>query len=291
MNTRRQKEKPGATPKLAGVVGWPIDHSLSPLIHTIWAHRASIDGYYIPLAVPPAYEDFARVMDGLQAVGFEGVNVTLPHKENALRYASEASPTAEKAGAANMLTFRNRRPYADNSDVAGFAAALQQALGDKKPPSSAVVLGAGGAARGVILAIQSAGVQSILLTNRTRTKVEAIAKDLSVDVAEWRERNELLENAELIINTTSLGMSGQPPLELDVKKLKSEMIVADIVYSPLETDLLKQAKARGCGVIDGLDMLMHQAAPGFRAWFGGDAVVDGALRAALIQELERRGQI
>lgn len=291
MTNPEQKQKPFTTPKLAGVVGWPIEHSLSPLIHTIWAHRASIDGYYIPLAIPEAYEDFARVMDGLQAVGFAGVNVTLPHKEHALRYASEASPTAKKAGAANMLTFRNSRPYADNSDVAGFAAALQQALGDKKTPSRAVVLGAGGAARGVILAIQSVGVQSITLANRTRTKAEAIAKDFLIDVAEWRERNELLENAELIINTTSLGMSGQPPLEIDAKKLQSGMTVADIVYSPLETDLLRQAKARDCSVIDGLDMLMHQATPGFCAWFGGEAVVDDALRAELIQELERRRQL
>lgn len=285
------EQKPSTTLKLAGVVGWPIDHSLSPLIHSIWAHRAGIDGYYIPLAAPEPYDDFARAMDGLQAVGFEGVNVTLPHKEHALRYAREASPTAEKAGAANMLTFRNNHTYADNSDVAGFEAALQQVLGDKKTPSSAVVLGAGGAARGVILAIQSAGVQSILLANRTRIKAEAIARDLSVDVADWRERSGLFENAELIVNTTSLGMSGQPPLEIDAKKLTSEMIVADIVYSPLETDLLKQAKARGCGVIDGLDMLIHQAAPGFRAWFGGEAIVDDALRAELAQELERRRQI
>ncbi|MEM9618433.1 MAG: shikimate dehydrogenase [Pseudomonadota bacterium] len=284
------KQKPSTALKLAGVVGWPIEHSLSPLIHTIWAHRAGVDGYYIPLAVPGTYDDFVRAMDGLQAIGFEGVNVTLPHKEHALRYAGEASPTAERAGAANMLTFRNGRPYADNSDVAGFAAALQQVLGDKKPPSSAVVLGAGGAARGVILAIQSAGVQSILLSNRTRTKAEAIAKDLSVHVADWRERSGLFEKAELIVNTTSLGMSGQLPLEIDAKKLKSGTIVADIVYSPLETDLLKQAKACGCEVVDGLDMLMHQAAPGFRAWFGGEVIVDDALRAELIQELNRREQ-
>lgn len=284
------EQKPSTAPKLAGVVGWPIDHSLSPLIHTIWAHRAGIDGYYVPLAAPETYDDFARAMDGLQAIGFEGVNVTLPHKKHALRYAGEASPTAERAGAANMLTFRNGRPYADNSDVAGFAAALQQALGDRKPPSSAVVLGAGGAARGVILAIQSTGVQSITLANRTRIKAEAIAKDLSVDVADWRERSELFENAQLIVNTTSLGMSGQPPLEADAKKLTSGTIVADIVYSPLETNLLQQAKARECTAIDGLDMLMHQAAPGFRAWFGGEAIVDDALRAELIQELNRREQ-
>ncbi len=284
------EQKSSTAPKLAGVVGWPIDHSLSPLIHTIWAHRAGIDGYYVPLAAPETYDDFERVMDGLQAIGFEGVNVTLPHKEHALRYASEASPTAEKAGAANMLTFRNGRPYADNSDVVGFAAALQQVLGNEKLPSSAVVLGAGGAARGVILAIQSLDVQSITLANRTRTKAETIAKDLSVHVADWRERSGLFEKAELIVNTTSLGMSGQPLLEIDARKLKSETIVADIVYSPLETDLLKQAKAYGCEVIDGLDMLMHQAAPGFRAWFGDEAIVDDVLRAELIQELNRREQ-
>ena len=276
------------SPKLAGVVGWPVDHSLSPLIHTIWAHRAGCDGYYIPVATPPTYDDFANMMDSLQAVGFKGVNVTIPHKEHALRYAGDASPIAAKAGAANMLTFGADGPYADNSDVAGFAAAFLQGCDRAQPLGRAVVLGAGGAARAIVLALQAVGVQEIIVTNRTRKKAEAIAHDLNTQVADWETRNETMRAANVIVNTTSLGMTGQPPLDIETSVFAGEAIVADIVYAPLETGLLKNAKAKGCVTIDGLDMLMHQAVPGFHAWFGGNAAVDDALRTELVRALDRR---
>lgn len=277
------------TQKLAGVVGWPVGQSLSPLIHTVWASRAGIDGYYIPLAVPPAYDEFARVMTALQTIGFSGVNVTIPHKEHALRYADAASETAQKIGAANMLTFGKKGVYADNSDAAGFEKSLRDRLGASSERKSAFILGAGGAARAVALAIRNCGFADIVVANRTRDKAETIAADFAMEVADWEERNERLSAASLVVNTTSLGMSDQPPLELDSKKLRPGVIVADIVYSPLETPFLKAAHARGHPVINGLDMLMHQAAPGFRQWFGGAAVVDEALRAALVTALKRRG--
>ncbi|MHA7871748.1 MAG: shikimate dehydrogenase [Hyphococcus sp.] len=278
------------TPILAGVVGWPVEHSLSPLIHTIWARRAGVDGHYIPLAIAPAYDDFAKAMDSLRTIGFAGVNVTLPHKDHALRYAQRASAIAQQAGAANMLTFDDAGAHADNSDVAGFAAALAGARRDGTAPANAVVLGAGGAARGVALALQAAGATRILVANRTRAKAEAVASDIGGDAVDWPARHDALAGADILVNATSLGMRGQPPLEIDLSALSPKALVADIVYSPLETALLKSAREQGRPTIDGLDMLMHQAAPGFREWFGADAVVDAALRAGLVRELERRSR-
>lgn len=285
----RDSSEKKATPLLAGVVGWPIDHSLSPLIHTIWANRAGINGYYIPLAIAPDYDAFARAMDSLRVIGFAGVNVTLPHKEHALRYADKHSDTAASVGAANMLTFKNDGVYADNSDAGGFEAALRGAIDRRDAAQSAFILGAGGAARGVAQALRQFGLDEVTIANRTRKKAELIAEDFGARVIDWEKRNEAL-SAEIIVNTTSLGMTGQPPLELDYSRLKPGSVVADIVYSPLETPLLKAALGRGAVAVDGLAMLMHQAAPGFKAWFGGDAQVDEVLRSALVAELKRRLQ-
>lgn len=278
----------GKRPILAGVVGWPVEQSLSPLIHTIWADRAKIDGYYIPIAVEPDYDVFARTMDSLRTVGFAGVNVTLPHKENALRYADRASDAARSAGAANMLTFTDNGVDADNSDITGFADAVRDKL--KKVNKMALVLGAGGAARGVILALQSLGVENILIANRTREKADKLAELFGLAVIDWQTKAEKLYPFDLIVNTTSLGMTGEPRLELDLQESRSGALIADIVYSPLETSLLKAAAAKGHDTVDGLSMLMHQAVPGFKAWFGGAATVDDALRAALVDELKRRGR-
>lgn len=275
-------------PKLAGVAGFPVAHSLSPLIHTIWAHRARINGYYIPFAVPPGYDDFARVMDSLRVIGFAGVNVTIPHKENALRYADEESGSAKAAGAANMLTFAADKTYADNSDVTGFAAAVREQVGECTI-KSALVLGAGGAARGVVLALKELGATDIRIANRTREKAEVIAAANNLQAVDWKEKSEALGGADLVVNTTSLGLNGEPSLDLDLRALGPGAIVADIVYAPLETPLLKDARVKGNKTVDGLSMLMHQAVPGFRQWFEGDAVVDEDLRAALVSELKRRG--
>ena len=280
--------KDNAAPKLAGVIGHPISHSLSPLIHTEWARRASVNGRYIPIDVPPSFEEFAAAMDELKARGFAGVNVTLPHKENALRYADAASDGARQAGAANMLTF-GEKTFADNSDIAGFAEAVRAQT--SAPGQSALVLGAGGAARGVILALQSLGVANITITNRTRNKAEALAASFDLAVADWDARGQAIENIDILVNTTSLGMSGQPPLEMDLAGLNPTALVADIVYSPLETPLLHAAKARGHKTVDGLSMLMHQAVPGFKAWLGGEALVDDALCEILVAELKKQGRL
>lgn len=278
-----------APPILAGVVGWPIEHSLSPLIHTIWAARAGVDGYYLPIAIAPTYEDFAAIMAALRKVGFAGVNVTLPHKEHALRYAAAASDAAKKAGAANMLTFGADGPYADNSDIAGFAEAVKSA-GTLQDVKTALILGAGGSARGVAVALKELGASSITIANRTKEKAEALAEKFGLTAFDWASRSAAAGRADIIVNTTSLGMIGQPPLEIDLQGVKPGAVAADIVYTPLETQLLKAAAARGLKTVGGLSMLMHQAAFGFRAWFGAEAKVDAALETELIAELKRRGK-
>ena len=277
------------SPVLAGVVGSPISHSLSPLIHAVWAARAGVDGYYLPVECPAGYDSFKKIMDSLRTVGFAGVNVTLPHKENALRYASTASHSAQAAGAANMITFSENGAAADNSDVGGFAAALREQLAPDERPAKAVMLGAGGAARGVLLALRDAGCREIVIVNRTREKAELLAKDCSCAAADdWPARSDALAGADIVVNTTSLGMTGQPPLEISLGCLNPGAIVADIVYAPLETPLLENALQKRHRIVDGLAMLTHQAAPGFRFWFGAEAEVDKALRETLVQELRRR---
>lgn len=276
-------------PILAGVVGWPIGHSLSPLLHTIWAARASIDGYYVPLAIPPSFGGFASAMDSLIKLGFKGVNVTLPHKEHALRYAAGASDAARKVRAANMLSFRSEGPFAENSDITGFSKVLKQCFGPSFRNETALILGAGGAARGVAMAIKAYGFSKTYIANRTAEKAQAMALEFDLTAVNWEERNDALRNVDLLVNTTSLGMTGQSPLDIRTEHLTPQAVVADIVYAPLETKLLEAARARGCKTANGLSMLMHQAAPGFRAWFGGAALVDAELRNALANELVRRG--
>lgn len=281
----------GKTPILAGVVGNPIGHSLSPLIHSVWAARAGVNGYYVPVEAPASYEEFAAVIDGLKTVGFAGVNVTLPHKESAFRYATEKSTRATAAQAANMLTFSEEGAYADNSDISGFAAALKAELKAGEALGTALVLGAGGAARGVILALKELDCKRIILTNRTRARAETLAEAFSLDhIIDWEDKEKALGESHVVVNTTSLGMSGQPPLSLDLSGLSADGIVSDIVYTPLKTPLLKEAARTGARCIDGLSMLMHQAAPGFRAWFKGPAVVDDHLRDTLVAALERRAR-
>lgn len=276
-------------PRLAAVLGWPIHHSLSPLVHRTWAAREGANAHYIPLAVAPDYDSFARACDALRALGFSGCNVTLPHKEHALRYATTSAPRAAKAGAANMLTFAADGAHADNSDIAGFAGALRDAAPGLEP-GRAVVLGAGGAARGVVLALAEMAFAPIVVVNRSRERAETVAA-LAAQAAplDWADREEPLDGARLVVNATSLGMKGQPPLELSLARLSGEAVVADIVYAPLETPLLRAARARGQRTADGLAMLMHQATFGYRAWLGTEAKVDAGLRRLLEEALTRRG--
>ncbi len=277
-------------PKHAGVVGWPITHSLSPHIHQLWAQRAGIPAYYSAFAVPPTYDAFADTLNGLAAAGFAGVNVTLPHKEHALRFAKDASAAAAKAGAANMISFGGNGPYAENSDITGFEKAVC-AVATVKKDSCALVLGAGGAARGIVLALERLGVTKTIVANRTKEKAAVIADDFGLEQTDWEDRADAIQGADIIVNTTSLGMSGQPGLELSLDRLDPAAIVTDIVYTPLKTPLLIEAKARGNIVVDGLSMLMHQAVPGFQAWFGAEAVVDDDLRGHLVSILNKRSAV
>ncbi len=265
----------------AGILGWPVEHSKSPRLHRFWLARHGIDGAYVHLPAPP--EAFADTVRRLAAEGWRGANVTIPHKEAALALADEATDRARAIGAANTLVFDGGRIRADNTDAFGFAENLE-AAGGFPAERPALVLGAGGAARAVIQALIDAGVPEIRLTNRTRDRAEALADAFGprVRVVDWDTRNDAVSGAGLIVNTTSLGMSGQPPLEIDLSGVAPGAVVTDIVYAPLVTPLLAAAEAAGLRTVDGLGMLLHQARPGFAAWFGIEPEVDDALRVAML---------
>jgi len=276
-----------AAPPLAAVVGWPVAHSLSPALHGYWLGKAGLAGHYVPVAAAPDAEGFARAAASLRDLGARGFNVTIPHKRHALDWSDDASDGARAVGAANMITFDDAgRAHADNSDVTGFAAALAAA---KIAPGPALVLGAGGSARAILVALQSAGFGPIRLANRTRARAEEVARALGggIEVVDWEERSAALAGAALLVNTTSLGMTGNPPLEIDLAAAP-KAAVADIVYAPLETPLLAAARREARATVDGLAMLMHQAAPGFARWFGREMIPDAALRSHLEAILARR---
>ncbi len=268
---------------VAGVMGWPVAHSKSPRLFDHWFARYAVAGRYVPLAVKP--DDFAEVYRALAKAGFRGVNVTLPHKEAALALADEATAAATEIGAANMIRFEAGRILADNTDGYGFLESLKAgAPGWRASSGPAAVLGAGGAARAVLHALLTEGAPEIRLANRSAEKAEALARAFGARVrpVPWEAREEALDGAAVLVNTTSLGMAGQPPLEIDLARLPASAVVTDIVYAPLETPLLAAARARGLAAVDGLGMLLHQARPAFRAWFGLDPAVDEGLRRACL---------
>jgi shikimate dehydrogenase len=277
--------------RLAGIVGWPVAHSLSPRLHGHWLLRYGIDGAYVPLAVPP--ERLAQALSALPALGFAGVNLTIPHKEAALSLVHRLSPRAKRIGAVNTVVVEADGVLSgDNTDGFGFVAALlDNQAGWVAEAGPAVVLGAGGAARAVVVALLDAGVPEVRLLNRTAARARALADDLdgSVHAADWNARAAALDGAALLVNTTSLGMRGQPPLDLMLDALPGTALVTDVVYTPLMTPLLALAQARGNPVADGLGMLLHQARPGFRAWFGVDPEVDDDLRAVVAAGLSATG--
>jgi shikimate dehydrogenase len=270
--------------KLAGVIGWPVGHSRSPRLHGYWLALHGIDGAYVPLAVRP--EDFERALGALPALGFRGANVTLPHKEAALALADRVSPEAKRIGAANTLVVgEDGRIEARNTDAFGFIENLKEGAPDWRPAAGpAVVVGAGGAARALLVALADLGVPEIRLVNRTRARAESLADALGgpIRVMGWDERVAALDGAALLVNATTRGMAGEPPLDLPLERLPPEAVVNDIVYTPLETPLLAAARARGNKVVDGLGMLLHQARPGFAAWFGVEPKVTDALRAFVL---------
>lgn len=266
---------------LAGVAGWPVAHSRSPRLHGTWIARHGLDAAYVPLAIPPGR--FAECARALALCGFRGINVTLPHKEAAFALCDTLTARARRAGAVNTLVFSEGSIAGDCTDGIGFLASL----GDHDPRRGpAVLLGAGGAARAIAAALLDAGCPRVTLVNRSRARAEALAEALGGPVAVADAPP--LQDAALLVNTTSLGMAGQPPLELDLAPLPPEAVVADIVYVPRETALLRAAAARGLRAVGGLGMLLHQAAPGFAAWFGVTPVVDAALEQAVAADIPPR---
>ena len=272
--------------KRACVVGWPIEHSRSPLIHGYWLRLHGIDGDYVRFPVKP--EDTGVFFADLAGHGFIGCNVTVPHKEAAFRAAARPDAAARSVGAANTLWLEDGVLCASNTDIYGFASNLDdQTPGWDKSERPAAVLGAGGAARGVIRSLLDRGIRQIRLANRSRQRAEALAASLggSISVFDWESRDSMLISCGLFVNTTRLGMKGQPPLDVDISGLSGEGVVCDIVYSPLETDLLRRARAGGSRVADGLGMLLHQAVPGFEKWFGVRPQVTPELRTLILADL------
>jgi shikimate dehydrogenase len=259
----------GAT-VIAGVAGSPVRHSLSPLIHNAWLAAAGLDGAYV--AFPLAADGLKRLVGGFRGGVVRGLNITLPFKEEALALADRASDAARRAGAANLLVFEpDGSVAADNTDGAGLLAAFaEQAPGFDIRERPAVILGAGGAARGAAAALLGAGVPRVRIVNRTRERAEAIASALGagVEVLEWGELREALIGAGCVINATSLGLAGQEPLAVSLEGLQAGAVVMDMVYKPLRTAFLARAEAEGFATVDGLAMLIGQAAPSFTAFFG-----------------------
>lgn len=267
----------------AGVIGWPIEHSKSPLLHGYWLNQLKVDGAYSKIASKP--EEFEATVRGLVADGWRGANVTIPHKEAALALADEITDTAKAIGAANTLIFTDGQILADNTDGYGFTENLIDRASDKwRPDEPATIFGAGGASRAIIHALIQAGAPEIRLTNRTRSRAEALAQAFGakVTVMDWADQTAALTDAGLIVNTTSLGMTGQPPLEIDFTKAPPKALATDIVYTPLETPFLKGAAKAGLAIVDGVGMLIHQGRPGFRAWFGKAPTADDMLRRLLL---------
>jgi shikimate dehydrogenase len=271
--------------RIAGIFGWPVDHSRSPRLHGYWLREFGIDGAYIPFATHPS--KLEQGIRALPALGFRGGNITLPHKERALSLVDDVTPLARRIGAINMLVVREDGSIlGDNSDGFGFIANLQQVQpGWRGATGPAVLLGAGGAARAIVVSLLDAGVPELRLINRTTRRAEETAEAVGgpIKVLPWDARADALKDAALLVNSTNLGMAGQAPLELDPRNLPKEAVVYDIVYVPLMTDLLKAAQQRGNRIVDGIGMLLHQGRPGFKTWFGQDAQVTPELRAFVLE--------
>ena len=281
--------------RVAGVMGWPIAHSLSPVLHGHWFERHGIDGAYVPLAVPPA--DAVAAVRMLPKLGFLGCNVTQPHKEAAFAAVDTRDAVAARMGVVNLVMVQpDGSLVGSNSDGAGFLANLRErAPGWRPQQGPAVLLGTGGGARAVAITLLDEGVPGLRLVNRTLAKAEALAVELQamfpdrqIVAVAWPERAAALDGAGLLVQATSLGMDGQPPLDLALDALPDTAPVADLVYVPLATDLLRRAEAKGHVTVDGLGMLLHQAVPGFAHWGGVVPDVDDAARHAVLDVLRSR---
>jgi shikimate dehydrogenase len=287
-SARRLPDVTGMTsatkPPAACLIGWPAAHSRSPLIHHYWLRTLGIEGGYVIEAVPP--DEFKDFLFRLSLRGFVGANVTLPHKERALAL-SKPDARARAVGAANTLWFENGELCSTNTDVEGFINNLDACADEWDRCDEALVLGAGGASRAVLFGLLERGIKRVHLANRTVDRARALAVQFGARVSPvaWSAVGELLPRAGLLVNTTSLGMKGQPPLEIDVAMLPSHAVVADLVYVPLDTPLLAASRAHGLKTADGLGMLLHQAVRGFELWFGRRPEVTTELRALVEADL------
>ena len=269
---------------LAGVIGHPITHSRSPALHGHWLKTYGIPGHYIPMDVVEA--DLESVLRTLPKAGFVGCNITIPHKEAALALADVVSDRAARIGAANTLVFDdNHQIHADNTDGVGFLANLiEGAPGWKAEAGPAAVIGAGGAARAIVVALLQAGCPEIRLSNRTRARAEALRAEFGprLVVEDWDKVGDIFDGAATVVNTSSLGMAGKASFDLPLDALSAAAVVTDCVYTPLRTDFLTAAAARGCITVDCLGMLLHQAVPGFERWFGRRPEVTSELRSVVL---------
>lgn len=275
----------------AGVIGWPIKHSRSPIIHGFWLKQHQINGSYDKIPVEP--DELSNFISSLKQNGLSGINITVPHKIEALKLADLITPDAKAIGAANTLWFEDGQLIAGNTDAHGFITHLKTKAPTWKSDKPAMVMGAGGAARAILYALLKEGVPQIKLTNRTTERAENLASEFNkqfsdkISVIEWNDKQSNMDDCSLLVNSTSLGMNGNPPLEINIDTLPAKAVVYDIVYAPLETDLLKSAKTRGLTAVDGLGMLLHQAVPGFEKWFGIRPKVTDELYQLVVDDLEK----
>ena len=270
----------------ACVIGWPIKHSRSPLIHNYWLKKYGILGIYEKVAVPP--DELPLFIKNLSANGFEGCNVTIPHKESVFVHVEVTDAVTRQIGAVNTVYFEDKKQYGLNTDGYGFISNLKSMVPSwNSEGKTCAILGAGGASRAIIAILLNEGVKKIFLVNRTKPRAQNLAREFGDKVIPigFDEIEKALSKADLLVNTTSLGMTGQPPLDISLGSLPSNCVVYDIVYDPLETNLLKQAKDKNLQTVDGLGMLLHQAVPGFEKWFGVRPQVTDDLKALLVADL------
>jgi shikimate dehydrogenase len=269
--------------RLAGLMGWPVMHSRSPQLHNYWLAQYGLAGTYVPLAIEA--KGLAAALRALPALGFSGCNLTIPHKEAALAIVDRVDPLAHRIGAVNCVVVAPDRSLAGyNFDAFGFVESIREAQPTwRAERGPVVVLGAGGSARAVLVALLDAGAREIRLVNRTRDRAQALADELGgpINSVGWNDRHDALAGAAMLVNTTNQGMVGEPPLELALDKLPTDALVCDIIYIPRETPLLSAARARGNPTMNGLGMLLHQARPAFHAWFGIMPDVTTELRALI----------
>ncbi len=272
----------------AFVCGHPIEHSRSPIIHNHWLKHFGLKGSYKRIDVKP--EDLSSFLRGLKDAGYVGGNTTLPHKEAVFSFVQNTDDAAKAIGAVNTLWFEGNELMASNTDAYGFAANLDDQLLDWRQARRAMVFGAGGASRAILYALNKAGFEHIDLVNRTLPRAQSLAAAFGehINPATWTEAEKLISQAELLVNTTSLGMEGQPDFPAIFDHADADAMASDIVYTPLETPFLKMAKQRGQKTSDGLGMLLHQAVPGFEKWFGVKPAVDADLRSLVLADINKK---